>query len=306
MSIFVAVVDAGSFTAAAKALRMPKSTVSKRIAELEDRLGCRLLHRTTRRVKVTAVGATYYAECQRIVADARAADRTVAARDGALRGTVRVTAPWLLSEIIAPAMHRFLRENENVSLEVWITNRLVDLIEEGVDLAIRPGGLTDSSLMARRLGEVERCICASPEYLARHRAVTKPSDLRSHACVAFGRGGTTRTWTFERDGKKTIVSVNGRYAVTSVALMHRAALAGLGIASIPKFVVEDDLAAGRLVPLLENWSAGRGAVHLVYPSGRHLSPSVRALLDVLVSTFGDNPPWSPRKRNRETGRRGGF
>ena len=249
------------------------------------------------------MGASYHAECQRIVADARAADRTVLARDGALRGTVRVTAPWLLSEIIAPAMHRFLRENENVSLEVWVTNRVVDLIEEGVDLAIRPGRLTDSSLMVRRLGEAERCICASPDYLARHRSVTKPSDLRTHACIAFGRTGTTRPWTFERDGRKTVVAVTGRYAVTSVALLHRAALAGLGIASIPKFVVEDDLAAGRLVRLLESWATGRGSVHLVYPSGRHLSPAVRALLDVLVSTFGDNPPWSMREG--KTGRREG-
>ncbi|WP_394851164.1 LysR family transcriptional regulator [Pendulispora rubella] len=306
MSIFAAVVEAGTFTAAAKALGMPKSTVSKRISELEDRLGCRLLHRTTRRVKLTAVGCSYHAECQRIVADARAADRTVAARDGSLQGIVRVTAPWLLAEIVAPAMHRFLRENENVSLEVWITNRVVDLIEEGVDLAIRPGSLTDSSLVARRLGEVEHCICASPDYLERHRTVTKPSDLRTHACIAFGRMGTKRTWSFERDGKKTLVAVNGRYAVTSGALMHRAALAGLGIASVPKFVVEDDLASGRLVRLLENWTTGRGAVHLVYPSGRHLSPAVRGLLDVLVSTFGNNPPWSPRERNRKTGRREGI
>jgi DNA-binding transcriptional LysR family regulator len=306
MSIFVGVVEAGSFTAAARALGMPKSTVSKRVAELEDRLGTRLLHRSTRHVKLTADGAAYHAECRRIVADAQAADRAMTARDGALRGRIRVTVPRLLEETLAPVMERFLHEHPNVSLELWSTNRRVDLVEEGVDLAIRPGVLPDSSLVARRLGQVEHCICASPEYLARHRAVSKPSDLREHSCIAFTGRGEPQTWSFERGGKKVPVAVGGRYSVSSGALMRRGALAGLGVANVPEFLVAEDVAAGRLVRLLEGWTIGRGAVHLVYPSSRHLSPAVRALLDLLVSTFSDNPPWTRRVtrpgRARATGR----
>ena len=297
MSIFVAIVEAGTFTGAAKALGMPKSTVSKRVAQLEDRLGSRLLQRSTRRVKLTAAGSAYYEECRRIVADAYAADRSVTGREGALRGLVRVTAPWLLEGAVAPVMERFIEDNPNVSLDLRITNRRGNLVEEGIDLAIRPGSLPDSSLVARRLGEAEHCICASPDYLARHGAVKKPPDLRRHSCISFtGRGGQ-QTWTFERRGKKVSVPVSGRYSVSSGALMRHAAIAGIGIASVPEFLVEDDVAAGRLVRLLDGWSTGRGAVHLVYPSGRHLSPIVRALVDLLVSTFGVDPPWTRRERS---------
>lgn len=295
MVIFVGVVEARSFTAAAKVLGIPKSTVSKRIGELEDRLGVRLLQRTTRRVKPTALGATYYAACQRIVADARAADGSVLPPpDGALRGLVRVTAPRLLEPTLAPAMEQFLLDHAGVSLDLRITNRRVDLIEEGIDLAIRPGALPDSSLVARSLGRVEHCLCASPAYLARRRAIQKPKDLQEHDCISFSGKNEPPTWTFERNGKKFAVAVTGRYAVSSVALVRRGILAGLGIGSLPEFVVAEDLTAGRLVRLLPKWSIGRGAVHLVYPSNRHLTPSVRALVDHLVATFGASAPWTRR------------
>ncbi|WP_394827848.1 LysR family transcriptional regulator [Pendulispora albinea] len=294
MVIFAAVLDTGSFTAAAKALGIPKSTVSKRVAELEDRLGTRLLNRTTRRVKPTAAGAAYYAQCRKIVGDAQAADRIAAEGSGALRGLVRVTAPRLLEAIVEPVMTRFLAENVHVSLDLLITNRRVDLVEEGVDLAIRPGVLPDSSMIARRLGDVAHCVSAAPDYLARHPPVTKPLDLREHDCISFSSKGGQRTWTFERDGEKIAVPVRGRYSVSSAALVRRAAVAGLGVASVPEFIVADDLLAGRLVRILPGWSLGRGAVQLVYPGGRHASPSVRALIDRLVSAFADDPPWSRR------------
>jgi DNA-binding transcriptional LysR family regulator len=292
MAIFVDVVRGGSFTEAAKTLGMPKSTVSKRVAELEDRLGTRLLQRTTRRVKLTPDGAAYYEQCRRIVDEALEVDRMVAGRGGQLRGPIRMTAPWLLGDTLAPLMERFLAAHPNVSLELRLSDQRIDLVAEGFDLAIRTGSLPDSSLVARRLGDVEHRICANAEYLEGRPAVRKPADLRAHDCLGFH--GSTATWNFERKGERIAVPVTGRYTVSSLPLIRRAALAGLGIAHLPQFVAEDDLAAGRLVRLLPEWSADRGAVHLVYPSSRNLSPRVRALVDLLAATFAEDRPWNVR------------
>jgi DNA-binding transcriptional LysR family regulator len=302
MSIFVAVVETGSFTAASKALGMPKSTVSKRVSDLEERLGARLLHRTTRKVKLAATAAAYYSECRRIIGEARAAERALMSLDesGAMRGLVRVTAPWLLEETIAPVMERFLADNRGVALDLRITNRGVDMIEEGIDLAIRAGSLPDSSLMSRRLGASEHFICAANAYLARHGAPRVPADLSMHSCILFSGGGERQTWTLERKRAKVAATVTGRYSASSGALMRRGALAGVGIASLPQFVVEDDIAAGRLVRLLDGWTVRLGAVHVVYPS-RHLSPSVRALVGLLVAEFAKDPVWKKPRAGRVPG-----
>jgi DNA-binding transcriptional LysR family regulator len=299
MAIFATVVRAGSFTSAARELGMPKSTVSKRVGELESRLGLRLLHRTTRNVKLTNAGNAYYEHCKRIVEEAEAADRTVADEDASPRGTVRVTAPLLLGETLAPVMERFLSEHPAVSLQLWLTDRRVDLIGEGVDVAIRPGELADSSLVARRLGDIEHVICASPNYLRGRDPVKVPIDLRAHWCIGFQDGRTEGLWTFERDGERRSIAVEGRYGVSSLRLIRSGALAGLGVANVPEFLVRDDIRDGRLVRLLQKWTIGRGAVHLVFPTSRKLSPRVRALVDFITTTFAENRPWvatSPSRR----------
>jgi DNA-binding transcriptional LysR family regulator len=292
MAIFANVVKAGSFTSAARALGMPKSTVSKRVGELEDRLGLRLLHRTTRHVKLTEAGAAYYEHCKRIVEEAEEADRSVTDQDESPRGTVRVTAPLLLGETLAPAMERFLIENPNVSIQFWVTDRRIDLIEERIDIAIRPGALPDSTLVARRLGDIEHVICASPSYLRGRDVVKEPNDLRAHWCIGFQEGRIEALWSFERNGERRSVAVHGRYGVSSLRLVRTGALAGLGVANVPEFLVRDDIAAGGLVRLLSRWTVGRGAVHLVYPTNRNLSPGVRALVDFLMTAFAENRPWA--------------
>lgn len=283
MLVFVEVVRHGSFTAAASTLGMPKSTVSKRVAELEDRLGTRLLQRTTRRLKLTPAGTEYFERSRRVMDDALAADRSLAERGAELRGTVRVTAPWFIADVVAPLTERFAAAHPKVSLELRLDNQRLDLVAQGFDLAIRAGALSDSSLVARRLCEVQHRICASREYLERGPVITKPADLSAHDCIGFH--AAKASWKLERKGKRLSVPVTARYTVSSLLLVRSAAIAGLGIAYVPDFVVAADLAAGSLVHVLPDWVAERGALQLVYPGGRNLSPAVRALADQLTSTF---------------------
>jgi DNA-binding transcriptional LysR family regulator len=283
MAILVEVVRGGSFTEASRSLGMPKSTVSKRIAELEDRLGTRLLQRTTRRLTLTPAGAEYFERCRRIMDDALAADRSVAERGSELRGTVRVTAPWLIADLVGQVTERFAMVHPRVSLELRIADERLDLVSQGIDLAVRAGALGDSSLVARRLCEVENRICASPDYMAGRKEISKPTDLSGHDCIGFK--SPRSTWKLERKGKRVSVPVTSRYTVSSLALIRRAALAGLGLANLPDFFIEEELVAGRLVHLLPEWRAERGALQLLYPSRRNLSVTVRALADVLAEAF---------------------
>lgn len=290
MLVFVEVVRHGSFTAAAATLGMPKSTVSKRVAELEDRLGTRLLQRTTRRVKLTAAGTDYFERSRRVMDDALAADRSLAERGDELRGTVRLTAPWLIADVVAPLTERFAAAHPKVSLELRLDNHRLDLVAQGFDLAIRAGALSDSSLIVRRLCEVRHRICASREYLERRPAITKPAHLSAQECIGFQ--ATKATLKLERKGRRVSVPTTARYTVSSLPLVRSAAIAGLGVAHLPDFFVDADLAAGRLVHVLPEWVADRGALQLVHPGGRNLSPAVRALADELTSTFAQW--WSKR------------
>jgi DNA-binding transcriptional LysR family regulator len=285
MVVFAAVVREGSFTAAARALGQPKSTVSKRVAELERRLGARMLHRSTRRVQTTVEGAAYFASCERVVRDAEAADRAMMDRESTPRGLVRLSAPVAMGAFVAPILEAYLHAHPGVALDVVLVDRRVDLIKEGFDLALRAGPLRDSALVVRRLAQTERCLCASPRLFADRAAPRHPRELARHECIAFRTEPGKATWTFERGHRATTVAVTGRYSVSSGALARSGALAGLGIANLPRFLVADDLLAGRLVPVLPGWPLKRGEIHLLYASGVHLSPRVRALIDLFVDRF---------------------
>ena len=286
MVVFAAVVRAGSFTGAARALGQPKSTVSKRVAELERRLGARLLQRSTRRVQPTAEGAAYFARCERITNDAAAADRAVVDSDTTPRGLVRLSAPVATAGFLAPILEEYLRTYPDVALDVVLLDRRVDLIQEGFDLAVRAGPLRDSALVTRRLGQSDRCLCASPALFEGRRPPRHPRELAQLPCIPFRTEPGRTEWVFERAGKQVAVEVTGRYTVSSGALARSGAVAGLGIANVPRFQVADDLAAGRLVPVLPDWPLRRGQIHLLYPSGQHLSPRVRALIELFVRSFG--------------------
>jgi DNA-binding transcriptional LysR family regulator len=295
MAVFSRVVRERSFTRAARSLGLPKSTVSHRIARLEARLGVPLLHRTTRSVRCTDAGLDYYARCSRIVGEAEEADAAASERHGSLRGRVRICAPQLFAHAFLPAViSEFLRANPETEVEVVLRDGDVDLIEEGIDLAVRLGSGTGEHLVTRRLGVAAHVLCASPGY-ARERGLPRvPSELPRFEFVLYGGlPALPSVWPFEHGGATERVRPRGRLTVGSVLLARAAALDGLGIASLPEFVCIEDLRTGRLVRVLEDWTTLRIVMRVVYPGRRHLPGRVRALLDLMVARYSASPPWAP-------------
>lgn len=293
LHVFATVVREQSFTSAARVLGMPKSTVSKRVADLEARLGVRLLQRSTRRLRLTEAGTAYYERCARIVAEAEEADRLLTSLDASPRGLLRVAAPTLFGHaFLGPVVTEFLQKHPHVSLDLVLLDRRVDLIEEGFDLAIWTGPLHDSALVSRRLGATANRLVASPAWLARNAPPQEPSDLRNLDCVAFRSMPGEVVWALERGTKTVSVPIRARFAVTSHLLAREAALAGLGIANIPQFLVAEDLRLRRLAPVLGDWTSRRGEIQIVSPPGRYPSPRVRAFVDGLIARFAAAPPWT--------------
>ncbi|HUL58696.1 MAG TPA: LysR family transcriptional regulator [Anaeromyxobacteraceae bacterium] len=294
MAVFARVVREQSFTRAARALGLPKSSVSHRVARLEARLGARLLHRTTRSVRCTDAGDAYYQRCTRIVTAAEEADEAASERQGALRGRVRLCAPNLFGTVLLPAvLAEFLRAHPETQVEVMLRDGPVDLVREGIDLAVRVGRVRGDGLVSRRLGVAHHVVCASPRY-ARERGLPRtPGDLQEHECILYdGLPVVPAAWPFARGGQVVRVRVRGRLTVGSVQLAQRAALDGLGIATLPAFVCAADLRAGRLVPVLEGWTGLATPIHVVYPTRRHVPGRVRRFIDLMVERFGKQPPWA--------------
>lgn len=292
MRLFAEVARAGSFTAAARALAVPKQTLSRRVAELEHALGVTLLHRTTRRLHLTELGAAYAARCAEIVRLADEANQAVTESRLVPRGVLRLTADPLFGEaFLGAVVIEYASRWPEVSVELLLTRRRVSLVEEGFDAAVRVGQLDDPTLSARKLGPARIRYCASPAYLARHGTPRAPADLGAHECIAVtGEGAPTR-WPFAGARGPTLVPVSGRLRVSSSAIAHEAARAGLGIALMPEFVCAEDVRRGRLVPVLDDHVIDVGAVWLVHPTDRYLSARVRAFLDLAVERLGTSPPW---------------
>jgi DNA-binding transcriptional LysR family regulator len=278
--VFARVVQAGSFSGAARLLDMPKSTVSRKVSELEDRVGARLIHRTTRKLGLTDAGRIYYQHGARIVAEMEEADEAVGRMQAAPRGLLRVTAP-LGFDMLGPIVAELLRHNPEVQVELVCTDRRVDLVEEGFDVAIRAGALGDSSLVARSLGVLKRVLVAAPGYCKRRGTPRQPADLARHACLVFGAGVAPDVWTLKAGTDEAVVRVVPRLTVNDFEIMHDAARAALGIAAMPEFLCADDLAAGRLRRVLPEWSSADAPLHALYPTARHLSPKVAAFIDLL-------------------------
>lgn len=284
LGAFVAVARERSFTRAARRLSMPKSTVSKRIASLEARLRMRLLQRTTRAVGTTAAGRVLLERAIRILADLEDAGRAVMELDASPRGLVRLTTPALVVErLVAPALLELAARAPALSIEVVATDRVVDVVGEGFDVAVRVGRVVDSSLVGRRLGPWNQMVCASPEYVTRRGKPRGPDDLRDHECIVFRRDSSDSVvWRFARGRRARSVAVAGRLAVNSQELARDAARAGLGVANLARSVVEDDVRRGALVQLLPGWTVPGGELHILYPSQRHIGSGARAVIDVLV------------------------
>ena len=280
MVVFAAVAETGSFTAAARQLAMPKSTVSRKVGELEKRVGARLIQRTTRRLSLTDIGRVYSEHCARIGREADEANLAIQQMQATPRGLLRITAPpsfQTLGQIAA----EFLKRYPDVRIEVVCTERHLDLVAEGFDLAVRVGPLTDSNLIARKLAVVKQVLVAAPGYLRRRGRPRKPMDLQEHETIGLGSGPGPGVWCLDKAGKSVDVHVRRRLAVNDIGWVHDAARRGIGIALLPEFTCKEDLRAGHLRQVLSEWSAGERPLYALYPTARHLSRKVIAFIDML-------------------------
>ncbi len=284
--VFLRVADAGSFTAAARALGLPKSTVSRRVSRLEDRFGVRLLQRTTRKQSLTDAGRTLYDRTAHIMSDLQDAERAVTEFSTLPSGRVRVTAPVEFSAI-PQLITDFLHLHQGVQIDLDLTNRYVDLVEEGFDVAIRAGRLPDSTLIARKVGDAHTTLVASPAYLESRGAPQDIEDLTEHDCVIFGSQSRNATWTLSGARGPVKVPVSGRISVNHFDVVRQAAVAGFGIALLPVDWVSGEISAGRLVAVLPGACPPSSPLWAVTPSRKHLSPAVSAFIGYLKARLSD-------------------
>jgi DNA-binding transcriptional LysR family regulator len=289
---FVHVAEAKSFTAAAERVGLSRSAVGKSVLRLEDRLGVRLLQRTTRSVSLTGEGAVFLERCTRILADLDEAEMSMLSHSQTPRGRLRLELPVSFGRLhVLPIVNEFMSKWPEISVNVSFNDRFVDLIDEGIDLAIRLGGSDDSRLMTRLLAPHRLVTCATPAYLQRHGVPKTIDDLTAHSCLAFVHGGRPGDWRFSVDGHVRTVTVNGRFSSTNAEALRDATLAGHGVARLATFLISDDLRQGHLVPILDEYATDGSAVRAVYPSSRHLSPKVRSFIDELITAWRPEPPW---------------
>jgi len=292
MEVFVQVVDTGSFTRTAEMLNMPKASVSTLVQALEASLAAKLLHRTTRLVTVTSDGAAYYERCIRILSDVRDAEESLSRTRLNPSGRLRVDSPTgLSSEILIPALPDFFERYPDIILELGSTDRTIDLIEEGVDCAVRGGALLDPSLIARRVGVITFVTAASPAYLARHGTPTHPNELLQHRCINYfsGKNGKIYDWDFTRDGERIELPLPGRIALNDSNTYVHAGLAGLGVIQMTDYLLLRHVQEGRMVQILPDWSSDPLPVHVVYPQNRHLSAKVRVFVEWVSELFANHP-----------------
>lgn len=292
MAFFVAVVDHGGFSAAARHLGVAKSTVSKRVAGLEDRLGARLLYRTTRKVSLTEAGATFHTHATRLLEDAEAAEHAVTNLQDQLTGTLRLSLPtdFGIGQVL-PVLTRFLSEHPLLEADIHVDDGFVDLVGGGFDLAVRISRLQDSTLVARRLGVTRILVCASPAYLDAHGRPCTPEELSDHECLLYSRSDNRRLWHLSYDGSVAPVPVDGRIVGSDGRALLEAAIHGGGIGFFPDFMCAEALKDGRLEVVLDHVIDLERPIHAVYPHRDYVPAKVRAFVDRLVEAFAD-APWS--------------
>jgi len=282
MQTFCAVVDAGSFVKAAEALDMSKPAVSRHVAELEARLDVRLLHRTTRKLSLTEEGAVFNTRCRELLSGLEEAEAEVSSRSGAARGLLRVNVPVSFGiQILAPLWDAFHELHPRVRLDVELSDRVVDVVEEGYDLAIRIATLTSSTLISKRLASTRVVVCASPRYLEKYGAPSRPADLAEHKVIGYSFWSGGDTWSFNGSEGKVEVKIRPWMYTNNGDTCRAAALAHQGIILQPTFLVGEDLAAGRLVEILPGYRSIELGIYAVYPTRKHVAPKVRALINFL-------------------------
>jgi DNA-binding transcriptional LysR family regulator len=295
MRVFAKVVESASFTGAAARLGISASMVSQHVKELEERLGARLLNRTTRKVSLTETGRAYYERCTRLLGDLEETEQAVSDMHAAPCGELRVNAAPSFGILqLAPAIADFTARFPAISVELMLSIRIADLIDEGFDVAVWVGELPDSSLIARQLAPCRMVVCGAPSYLEKHGTPRTPADLSTHNCLTVAVTGLSyyRAWHLTAaDGTALNISPMGNVRTNSAAVLKVAALAGHGLVCLPTYLVGDALQSGRLVTVLDDYTAPPLALRALYPHNRHLSAKVRAFVDFLAARFGGEPPW---------------
>ena len=287
MAVFVAIAEAGSLSAAARRLDVPLTSVSRKLAALERALDARLVSRTTRRLALTEEGRTYFERCKRILGDVEEAELALGESQSTPAGRLVVSAPTLFGRVcLAPLVPKFLVAHRRVDLDLDLSDRYVDLVDEGVDVALRIGRLADSSLVARRLGEFRRVVCGAPDYLARRGTPKAPDDLAAHDCIAFTMLQERSEWHFAgADGREIAVRVPARLRANSADAVLEAALGGGGLALAPSWQVREHVRAGRLKLVLARFATRPAPIHALYPHARLLSAKTRAFVDFLAAAW---------------------
>lgn len=282
--VFARVIEAGSFTAAARLLGMPKTTVSRRIAALEREVGVRLIQRTTRSLNVTDAGRLYYEQSSQALRTIEDANLRLAEARAEPSGTIRVSAPVAFGAYFLTAtVFDFLAAYPKTRVEFRLTDDILNLVENGIDLAFRTGALPDSTLIARKLGAAYRILCASPDYLARRGTPVVPADLAHHDCVIAGQSAANAHWMLDGPHGQETVAVSGRFAANEMQTVISAAIAGYGIAQLPHGLGEASIRDGRLRRVLDDYTTPAGGLHVVYPSSQHLSPLVKAFMELAAA-----------------------
>jgi DNA-binding transcriptional LysR family regulator len=293
MQVFTRSMDAGGFSAAGRELGLTPSTVSKLVSRLEDRLGARLIHRTTRRLSLTEEGRAFYDRCVAILGEIEQAEEAVSELRGRVRGTLRVVAVAAFTRAqLLPLLPEFMARHPELRVELRLREQAVDLVDEGVDVALQASEeVTDESVVARKLFTNRRIICAAPAYVERHGVPQSPEDLLQHNCLTHSSFAHFNDWEFVDERGSRMLRVSGNLEVNSASALYRAVLGGIGVARLATYLIGHDLRSGRLVPLLTDYIHDRSSLLIVYPHRRHLSQKVRAFVDFLIDKFSPVPPW---------------
>ncbi len=291
---FVAVVQARSLASAARRLNVAKSAVSRRVQELENRLGAQLLNRTTRTLSLTEAGRQFFERATALLADLEEAENIATSATREVVGKLRISAPMTFGAMhMAPVICHFMEKNPRLSVEMILDDRRVDLVADGYDLAVRIAQLEDSNLAARRIAPIRRTVCASPRYLRRYGTPKQPADLIHHRGISYTNVDERRYWHFvhPQTGEEQFIDVRSPLKLNNGDAMREAAIAGYGLTALPTFITHQAIAAAQLVPLLLPYELPAINMYAVFPSGRNTPGKVRAFVDFMVDRFGDSPYW---------------
>jgi DNA-binding transcriptional LysR family regulator len=304
MAIFARVAEAKSFSEAARRMGLSKSMVSKEVSKLERSLGARLLNRTTRKLSLTEIGAAFYEHCARMMQEAEEGEQLVGRLHREPRGMLKLTAPVAFGTLhVAPALPEFLARYPDVSIDLTISDRLFDLADEGYDLAIRIARELPPNVVARTLAPINRVVCATPDYFAKHGVPQTPNDLAGHNCLVYTHANPDLAWRFRAADGETVVPVHGNLTLNDDEALSQAVLGGLGISLLPTFIVGRDLQAGRLQAVLRQHVPSERNAHALYLPNRHLSMKVRVFIDFLLERFAAPVYWDrdwPARRSPGT------